>query len=144
MIGTYSRSRQTRRWPLKLFYNPLDVAALNAYTIYRQVHPDQQSTDGSRRRFLTDLADSLILPHMKTRKKIPQLQKATKEAMMRCGLSFSYTSFYTPENILQKRKRCSLCPLTKDRKVAKCCSRCSRLVCPEHSITTITCNECYE
>ena len=92
--------------------------------------------------FLTDLADNLILPHMKTRQKIPQLQKATKEAMTRCCISFSNTS--PPQNILQNRKRCSLCPHTKDRKVAKCCSRCSRHVCPEHSITTITCSECYE
>ena len=79
MVGAYTGRRQTRRWPLKLFFNLLDVAALNAYTIYRQVHPDQQSTGSSRRRFLTDLADSLILPHMKTRQKIPQLQKATKK-----------------------------------------------------------------
>ena len=82
MVGTHTRRRQTRRWPLKLFFNLLDVAALNACTIHRQVHPDQRSTGGSRRRFLKDLADSLILPHMKTRQKIPQLQKATKEAMM--------------------------------------------------------------
>ena len=101
MVETYTCRRQTRRWSLKLFFNLLDVAALNAYTIYRQVHPDQQSTDSSRRRFPTDLADSLILPHMKTRQKISQLQKATKEAIMRCGLSFSSTS--PPENILQKR-----------------------------------------
>ena len=91
LVGTYTCRRQTRRWPLKLFFNLLDVVALNAYAICRQVHPDQQSTGGSRRRFLTDLADSLILPHMKTRQKIPQLQKSTKEAMMRCGVSFSNT-----------------------------------------------------
>ena len=46
---------------------------------------------------------------------------------MRCGLSFSNTS--PRENILQKRKRCSLCPHTKDKTVAKCCSQCSRPVC---------------
>ena len=142
MAGTYTCRRQTQRWLLKLFFNLLEVAALNAYTIFRQVHPDQQSTGGSRRRFLTYLADSLIFAHMKTRQKIPQLQKAAKEAMMRCGLSFSNTS--PTENVLQKRKRCLLCPHTKNRKVAKCCSRCFRPVCPEHSITTITCNECYE
>ena len=142
MVRTYTCRRQTRRCSLKLFFNLLDVAALNAFTIYRQVHPDQHTAGGSRRRFLTDLENSLISPLMKTRQKIPQLQKATKEAWMRCGLYFSNTS--PRENILQKRKRCSLCPHTKDRKVAKCCSRCSRPVCPEHSITTITCNKYYE
>ena len=62
MVGTYTCRRQTRRRPLKLFFNLLDVATLNAYTICTQVHPDQQSTGGSRRRFLTDLENSLILP----------------------------------------------------------------------------------
>ena len=47
MVGTYTCRRQTRRWRLKLFFNLLGVAALNAYTIYRQVHPDQQSRDGN-------------------------------------------------------------------------------------------------
>ena len=51
MVGTYTCRRQTRRWPLKLFFNLLNVAALNAYTIYRQVRPEQQSTGGSRRHF---------------------------------------------------------------------------------------------
>ena len=78
MVGTCTCRRQTLRWPLKFFFNLLDVVALNAYTIYKQVHPDQQSTGSSRRRFLTDFADSLILPHMKARQKILQLQKATK------------------------------------------------------------------
>ena len=71
MVQTYTCRRQTRRWPLNLFFNLLDIAALNAYTILRQVHPDHQSTQGSRRRrFITDLANSLIMPHMTTRQKI--------------------------------------------------------------------------
>ena len=113
MVGTKTCRRQTRRWPLKLFFNLLDAAALNAYTVYRQVHPEQQSTGGSRRRFLTYLADSLILPHVKARQKISQLQKSTKEAVMRCGLSFSNTS--PPENILLKRKRCCVCYIHTQR-----------------------------
>ncbi|XP_076814690.1 uncharacterized protein LOC143460899 [Clavelina lepadiformis] len=144
MVQTYTCKRQTRRWPLVLFYNLLDIAALNAYTIFRQVYPDYQSGQGSKRRgFITDLANCLILPHMMTRQKIPQLHRATREAMVRCGLAFRSTSLQTA-NTLQKRKRCSLCPHAKDKKVAKCCSRCCRPVCPEHSVTMITCNKCSE
>ena len=143
MVQTYTCRRQTHRWPLNLFCNLLDIAALNAYTVFGQVYPDSQSTQGSRqRRFITDLANSLIYPHMKTRQKIPQLRKATKKAMVRCGLTFS--SAFPRDNTLPKRKRCVLCMHSKDRKVSKCCSRCCRPVCPEHSISTITCNECYK
>ena len=143
MVQTYTCRRQTRRWPLNLFCNLLGIAALNACTVFGQVYPDSQSTqDSRRRRFITDLANSLIYPYMKTRQKIPQLRKATKEAMVRCGLTLS--SAFPRDNTLPKRKRCVLCMHSKDRKVLKCCSRCCRPVCPEHSISAITCNECYE
>ena len=78
MVQTYTCKRQTLRWPLVLFYKLLDIAALNASTIFRQVHPDCQSGQGSRRRyFITDLATNLILPHMMTRQKTstPQSHK---------------------------------------------------------------------
>ncbi|CAK8675583.1 unnamed protein product [Clavelina lepadiformis] len=85
--------------------------------IIRQVYPDYQSGQGSKRRgFITDLANCLILPHMMTRQKIPQLHRATREAMVRCGLAFRSTSLQTA-NTLQKWKRCSLCPHAKDKKV---------------------------
>ena len=34
MGQTHTCKRQTRRWPLILFYNVLDIAALNAYTVF--------------------------------------------------------------------------------------------------------------
>ena len=130
MVHTYTCKRQTCRWPLILFYNVLDIAALNGNTVFRQVYPDYLSGRCSRQRpFVTNLAESLIIPHMMTRQKIPQLLKATKEAMMRCGLGLSNASFQTGIT-LQKRKRCFLRPASKDRKVAKCCSTCCRPVCP--------------
>ena len=96
----------------------------------------------SRRRcFITDLAESLIMPHMMTRQKILQLHKATKEAMMRCSLAFSSTSLQTGIT-LQKRKRYLLFQTSKGKKVAKFCSTCCRPVCLEHNQTSITCNKC--
>ena len=50
IIQTYTCKRQTRRWPLILFYNVLDIAALNAHTVFRQVYPDYLSGHCSRRR----------------------------------------------------------------------------------------------
>ena len=49
LVQTYTCKRQTRRWPLILFYNPLDIAALNFYTIFRQVYPNYQTGHGSTR-----------------------------------------------------------------------------------------------
>ena len=87
MVQTYTCKRQTRQWSLILFKNVLDIAALNAYAAFRQVCPNYLSDHClRRRRFITDLAKTLIMPYMMTRQIIPQLHKATKEAMMRCAL----------------------------------------------------------
>ena len=37
MVQTYTCKRQTGRWPFILFYNVLDIAELNAYTVFQQV-----------------------------------------------------------------------------------------------------------
>ena len=50
MVQTYTCKRQSRRWPLILFYNVLDIEALNAYTVFRRVYPDYLSGRCSRRR----------------------------------------------------------------------------------------------
>ena len=75
------------------FCNMLDIAALSAYTIFRKLHPEYEKSKASKRRLLiTKLAESFIMPNLKTRLKIPQLQKPTTEAMNRCGLSFACSS----------------------------------------------------
>ena len=39
MVQTYTCKRATPRWPFALFCNMLDIAALNAYTIFQKLHP---------------------------------------------------------------------------------------------------------
>ena len=39
MLGEYTVKWRTLRWPLALFYNMMDVAALAAYVIYKKHHP---------------------------------------------------------------------------------------------------------
>ena len=140
-FSAYPRScrRQTRRWPLNLFCNRLDIAALNAYTVFGQVYPDSHSTQGSRRRrFITDLANSLDLSTHEDKTENPPTAKSHKRSYGEMWLDLFQC--FPRDNTLLKRKPCVLCMHSKDRKVSKCC----RPVCPEHSISTITCNECYK
>ena len=144
MVQTYTCRGATRRWPFALFYNMLDIAALNAYTIFRKLHLEYKKSKASKRRlFITELAESLIMPHMKTRQKIPRLQKPTKEEMIRCGVSFACLSAQR-KAAPQKRKRCALCEISKDKKAWKVCSKYCRHVCPSHSQAYITSNDCQE
>ncbi|KAJ8409222.1 hypothetical protein AAFF_G00234200 [Aldrovandia affinis] len=39
MVHNYTCKHQIRRWPMVLWYNLLDVATLNAYTIFMVLHP---------------------------------------------------------------------------------------------------------
>ena len=50
MIRTYSCKRMTRRWPVALFYNIIDVSAVNAYVMWQQIQNDSTSTISMKKR----------------------------------------------------------------------------------------------
>lgn len=39
VVTTYSCKRKTARWPLKLFYNLLDVSAYNGFVLWTNIDP---------------------------------------------------------------------------------------------------------
>lgn len=65
MLGTYSCKRSTNRWPLAMFYNMIDIAALAAFIIYNEIKPVKK-TD-KRRSFLQLLTTQLALPNIEER-----------------------------------------------------------------------------
>ncbi|XP_054866815.1 piggyBac transposable element-derived protein 4-like [Amphiprion ocellaris] len=68
MVSNYTCKRRTRRWPLVLWYNMLDVATLNAYTNYTLEHPDYHAgLSHTRRLFIKELCKELVMPHMTRR-----------------------------------------------------------------------------
>ena len=50
MVRTYTVKRMTRRWPLVIFYNMVDVSALNAFIIWMSLHPTDFVHKATRRR----------------------------------------------------------------------------------------------
>ena len=67
----------------------------------------------------------------------------SKEAMKRCGLTFNYSNPVQQQQApASKRKRCHICPYSKDRKVRCYCSQCHEAVSLEHSTTLVTCIKC--
>jgi hypothetical protein len=55
MARRYSTRAAARRWPVHVFYNILDLAAINAWIIYRGVTGEKMS----RHAFLHQLAEKL-------------------------------------------------------------------------------------
>ena len=65
MLGTYKCKRSTNRWPLAMFYNKVDIAALAAFVIYNEMKLINRSD--RRRSFLLKLTKQLAIPNIEER-----------------------------------------------------------------------------
>jgi len=135
LIGLYKCKRKTRRWPMTLFYNMIDTAAVAAYVIWCYKHPAyHQSKTHKRRLFLVDVAESLVREHLTRRMGNPQAMQGGVK------LAFKAIGFDLGPNAAQAalpagKKRCVICPRTVDRKTNARCSECGNPCCQEHCKT---------
>lgn len=142
-VRTYTTKRQTRRWPMVLWNNAMDVAAFNAYIVFNKINPKYfGQVSHTRRLFLVELAKELMLPYMQKRSTIPSLTKQITSAMELFGIR-NETNYQTAPVLTKKalkRKRCNICPTSKDRKCSTVCSKCNNFVCTDHYI--LVCQKC--
>lgn len=133
MISSYTCNRQTKRWPNVIWSNMIDVAALNAFHLFIIENQDYECNRLDRRRlFLKDLGKQLMLPHMNKRLEISTLHKSIRD----CILKFVNINSLEEQTILkdQARRRCRLCPSSKDRKCDRNCIQCQKPICKDHTI----------
>ena len=130
MMKQYSVKRSTRRWTLALFFNFLDMAALNSYIIWCSIHGKE-----SRRHFLEILIDELKLNYIEKRREkgTSGLQLSIQQILM----PSSSSSSSSPTEI--KRERCVLC--TSRKLVSYHCHFCKKCVCKDHYV--VVCNTCH-
>jgi len=139
-----SVARRTRRWPMAVFFSLINKAALNAWVIYQANNKYRRRE--TRRSFLLDLGKELITPHLIQRSangtKFPkELQEAMSRILLKLNVETNPSQENSPGDSAStgltraKRKRCSLCPYSKDRKTQTLCRKCSKPVCSEHSFT---------
>ncbi|KAL3976951.1 hypothetical protein ACER0C_009768 [Sarotherodon galilaeus] len=109
MVREYTVRRGTRRWPVAVFYNMIDMAALNAHGLY------QACTGTQERRvdFLVELAKELANSHMAGK-------KARKEQSLRTQPS-------TPSPA--KRATCQVKHKCKNNHATVRCVHCYRYTC---------------
>lgn len=150
MVATYSCRRKTRRWPLALFFNMLDISALNAYIVWTAIDPTWNRGKSHRRRlFLEELGKKMITPHMARRQRLPQSPGAASLILEAQAGSGDLTadsdnpngSINTTPNrrpTARLRRQCALCPT---RRVVFCtCKKCGKHICKEHYSTI--CSSC--
>ena len=107
MCRKYSVKSASRRWPVHIFFNILDHAALNAWIIYKSV--TEKSV--SRRDFLLKLGEELRMVHMAS--KLPKILPESSEKS---------------EVQKIKRKRCQI-QMCNGNKSQEYCASCSKVVC---------------
>nr|CAI5820341.1 unnamed protein product [Callosobruchus analis] len=66
MASSYNVARNTKRWPLVIFYGLLNVASINAFVLLRHNRPTSD-TIKARRLFIKSLGKEMVSEYMSTR-----------------------------------------------------------------------------
>ncbi|XP_067278005.1 piggyBac transposable element-derived protein 4 [Pseudorasbora parva] len=145
MANNYACKRRSKRWPMLLWYNMLNIAIVNSFSIFNAQQPS--FTGGGRntqRMFIKELVKELVEPQIHRRREESHgLSKNTLEAMGRCGVPTSLSAVTSEIQVQnRRRKRCYYCRSARDRKVSSYCCECSKPVCREHSHIVVICYQC--
>jgi hypothetical protein len=95
-----------------------------------------------RQKFLKELALALIIPNARQRLEVQQTPQDVKQVIRSCGILPEAPSPApsTTKLLSAQRKRCYICPRSKDKKTKFICNECNNFVCEEHS--KWLCNQC--
>ena len=138
MAGEYDTSRNSRRWPMTVFYSMLNVSTINAYVLY--CHKPENKL--KRRFFIKSICMQLIEDNLKRRMQNIRLKKDLRTGIERLLPKGAETSATTETPILRSAKRCAFYDRSCDRKVKTLCTSCGKHVCNDHSKLSVSCTEC--
>lgn len=87
MLRCYTCKRKNLRWPMLLFANMIDVAALSAYRSYEICHPAWRTLRNDKRKsFLKEIAFELAKNHLIARSNRKHLLSSVKIALNLIGI----------------------------------------------------------
>ncbi|KAB0804070.1 hypothetical protein PPYR_01040 [Photinus pyralis] len=134
LCASYNCARNTRRWPMVIFYAILNVAGINSMVLYFSNNIDIQMT---RRKFLKTLSFFLIENHLRTRLQTQNLPRTMKDRIK------ELTGVPAPnqEPPVATRGRCSYCDRRKNRPTRITCKKCFKFICGEHTLHL--CLDCF-
>ena len=145
IVQTYSCKRKTKRWPMTLFFNIIDVGTIAAFVVWttKNVHWNERKCH-RRRLFLMELGYDLLQSHLDRRVHLPEaLQKNVRLALQAIGITVTTSQSNTVLEVTVK-KLCQVCPRERDRKVITHCASCDVPCCPDHhKVICTTCSETF-
>ena len=150
VLRNYTCYRKSRRWPMALFANIIDIAAYNAFVLFKErksrpQHSNFSSISRLRFDFLKCLGETLIRPMMLRRASLPHgLRVSTVNALRSFDIDIDQRvrRATPPAPDAVGKQVCFICPRALKRKVHQRCTNCHRNVCNEHSNKTLLCDEC--
>ena len=151
MVTHFTTKWPTIRWTYAFFCNILDVMALAAFCICKEV--DKLNKNDAKRKFLSTLSNTLVLTNIENRmNNVHVISQFTtclaiesffgRKIKILANTLATYTS---SADTLMRKKDCRLC-LQEDNKLRRktrfFCSKCSNPVCQQHSKIAYTCFSC--
>ena len=134
MCAAYDCARNTRRWPMVIFYSMLNIAGVNSMVLYSLQNVDKNIT---RRNFLHLLSFELAENHMRVRATISNIPRTIKLRIKEIP-NINHKPVVNEPN---SRGRCSICDRRKNRPTRFSCIKCGKFLCLEH-VTSI-CSDCH-
>ncbi|XP_056120044.1 piggyBac transposable element-derived protein 3-like [Rhinichthys klamathensis goyatoka] len=124
MARKYSVKAPSRRWPVAVFYNILDLAAINAHILYNKCTNEHVS----RRDFITRLASVLRSDHMGS--------KTSQLVVREPGPG-------QEQQQMERRRQCQVRRNCKQNKTKETCAKCRKVVCGSCTRKAVfTCVDC--
>ena len=129
MCRSYDVARNSRRWPMVIFYDLLNISAINAFCVYKANKPENTT---QRRKFIENFRRELIRLQLQFRSTLKEL---LVELRRRANILLGLREIQQPmEN--PKRKNyvgsCSLCPRSLSKSSRRDCCKCHKFACKEH------------
>lgn len=135
LCATYDVSRNSKRWPMTVFYAVMNVAAINGVIIFRE----NNNSKTNRRDFLRKLGLSMLEGHLRVRKNMENLPKGLRK---RIHEQVGEMMTYPPNKSSKTYTRCKDCPSAKDKKTRHNCNKCNKPICIQHIIPL--CQSCVD
>lgn len=128
--ANYSTNRRSRRWPLSVFYMLINISVANSYILYlcfQDVPPLKRFV------FTENLALALVRPHLNRRLSIVNMRQDLRTLIQTVLGNSTEATPRDKTDKLAKRRKCSLCPYTKNRNTSYKCIKCEKPICLECS-----------
>ncbi|XP_044593669.1 piggyBac transposable element-derived protein 3-like [Cotesia glomerata] len=127
--GDYNVARDTRRWPMVVFYAILNIAGINSRIIYEE----NVGSKIVRREFLRQLFFQLVQPQLVLRSQLPNLKLELRSIVLKIGN-------IKPEKQTHasSRRLCCYCPRRANSYTTKSCSSCNTPLCNQHTVRYCT------